>query len=340
MNSQAAHTPILFQKILDFSNKHRLIAEHTTIVIGLSGGPDSTFLLHFLAQLRTEKKLTLIAAHLDHQWRSSAADDQLRCKQKAEALGITFVTAQAQDLAIKVKADGSQEAVGRKLRRFFLEQVAAQYHASAIALAHHRQDQEETFFIRLIRGTTLSGLCAMHPKNGIYMRPLLETNKEELVNYLHENGIAYCTDPTNSSLSYLRNRIRRSLPALATCDQRFHNNFLRTLHSLHDTEHFLEQLTHTTFNAIMVYQHENYWLLLEQFFSLHDYLQKRIVMHWLITANAPFVPTDQLLNEIIRFLKQPQDKIHTVYTRWSVKKRQGFAALIVGKQGETASEIA
>ena len=76
--------------------------------------------------------------------------------------------------------------------------IAKQYNANTIALGHHLQDQEETFFIRLIRGTTLSGLAAIRPKAGLYIRPLLETNKQDIIKYLEQHTFTFLIDPTNA----------------------------------------------------------------------------------------------------------------------------------------------
>ncbi len=149
------------------------------------------------------------------------------------------------------KHNGSQEEYGRRLRRHFFEQILREYNADSVALAHHAQDQEETFFIRLIRGSSLTGLTSIKPKNGPYIRPLLETPKAEILAWLHTNNIPYALDKTNESPDYLRNRIRLNvLPALRICDERFEANFLTTLNRLKTTEDFLERLTQKAFEKI------------------------------------------------------------------------------------------
>ncbi len=162
------------------------------------------------------------------------------------------------------------------MRRYFFAQVAQEYNANCIALAHHLQDQEETFFIRLIRGATLSGLVSMKPMDGIYIRPLLEINKSDILQFLQENKISYLIDPTNVSQEFLRNRIRSNvLPALQTCDNRFDSNFLRTLNHLKDTENFLQKLVEEKFNEISKKTDNNFELNLKQLFALDKFLQKK-----------------------------------------------------------------
>ena len=223
------YTP-LFDTIHSFANSHKLLADNQTIIIGLSGGPDSVFLLHFLAHLRPTYNLTLVAAHLDHQWRENSADDVLFCRQLCDTLNIPLASNTISDLGLSLKFNGSQEEIGRKARRFFLESVKAQQNAHTIALGHHAQDQQETFFIRLVRGASLSGLTGMKVKEKDYIRPLLATNKKVILEYLHANNISYLRDPSNESDAYLRNRIRKHvIPALQLCDTRFETNFASTL---------------------------------------------------------------------------------------------------------------
>src|SRR5579859_1867935 len=138
----------MLAQIHQFIKEHKLIPENRTIVLGLSGGPDSIFLLHVLADMHKHNHISLVAAHLDHEWRSNSHQDALFCKRTADALGIPYVQAKASELGLNIKKNGSQEEYGRKLRRAYLESVARGHNAQAIALAHHAQDQEETFFIR------------------------------------------------------------------------------------------------------------------------------------------------------------------------------------------------
>lgn len=313
----------MFQKIQKFITTHKLIEHNQKIVVGLSGGPDSIFLLHFLASLQQTYNLSLIAAHFNHEWRPEADQEQLDCQKLAQTLNIPFVTAKKSDLAITFTYNGSQEEYGRKMRRYFLEKVLHEYHADRIALAHHAQDQEETFFIRLIRGSSLSGLTAIKPKSGFYIRPLLETHKTKILDWLHDNNSAYATDKSNESLDYLRNRIRLNvLPALHTCDDRFATNFITTLNRLKATEDFLDDLTKKVFHEISTFHNNHHLIDITQFFKTHNALHQRIVIHWLITEKVPFLPTEAFFDEIIRFMASPNGGTHTIHKAWSLVKKQ------------------
>ena len=306
--------------IQTFIKNNQLIKDGETIVLGLSGGPDSMFLLHLLADYHKKGTIKLIAAHLDHKWRPNSEKDTAFCKQACEDLGIPFVSETADELSLQLKK-GSKEEQGRIMRRYFLEKVAHEHKAHLIAFAHHAQDQQETFFIRLIRGTTLSGLTGIRPQYGPYIRPLLETNKSDIITYLDEHKIAYLTDPTNVSEEHLRNRIRKHvIPALQECDKRFNNNFVRTMYNLQASEQVLEQLTLGTFQQLASKKGDGYQLAYKKLLQLHPYLQKRILMFWMIVERVTFTPTDTFLDEIIRFLHQPESKAHTLHTSWKLVK--------------------
>ncbi len=313
----------IIKQITTFIQKHNLIPDHATIIIGLSGGPDSVFLTHVLNNLKQEKKLTLLAAHLNHEWRSNAHNDTALCKTLCQQLNIPLIHKKASDLAASFNYNGSKEELGRKLRRYFFEQLLQEYNANVIALGHHAQDQQETFFMRMIRGATLSGLTSMKPHDGFYIRPLLTVNKLDIMHYLNANTIPFCIDPTNQEEIYLRNKIRRQvLPTLEQCDQRFAHNFSRMLNNLQETEYYLNTLTQEQFKIIATasngFLEINNTLLLKQ--SL--FLQKRLIMHWLIQEKAPFTPTESFLDEILEFLQQPGSKEHRLHQAWSIIKQK------------------
>jgi tRNA(Ile)-lysidine synthase len=319
----------IHNSIKQFIKKHALIKRNDKIVVGLSGGPDSVFLLHFLVELRKEIPITLIVAHLNHEWRAEAAQEELLCREIARTFDLQYISAKMSELSLPFKLGGSKEEYARKARRYFFEKIAQEHNATGIALAHHLQDQEETFFIRLIRGSSLTGLTAMRPRNGLYIRPLLETNKNDIVTWLDAHNITYATDISNISQEYLRNRIRsKVLPALRECDERFEANFLSTLHRLTATENFLEKFTATTFAAITSQKNDTYILNITDFLALDPVLQHRVLLYWLITEKVPFPITQAFLDEIIRFFKNPRGGTHIIHEQWRIIKKQNEASLV------------
>jgi tRNA(Ile)-lysidine synthase len=317
-----------FSTIQQFITQHTLVNHNDTIIIGLSGGPDSVFLLHLLVQLHKHYNLTLIAAHLNHEWRPEADQEEELCRTIAQKNGISFITAKLSQLPHTAKNNGSKEDYARTMRRFFLEQVAHEHGAQKIALGHHAQDQQETFFIRLIRGASLTGLTAMKPLNGLYIRPLLTTNKSDILQWLNDNQITYAIDGSNKSPLYLRNRIRNTvLPALQECDTRFNDNFFNTLNRLQETERFLEKMTHESFTKISCNKNGAITINTALLATVDSALHHRIIMHWLIAANVTFPTTQSFFDELLRFLLSPRGGTHSIHPQWSIVKKQGNAII-------------
>ncbi|HEV2601308.1 MAG TPA: tRNA lysidine(34) synthetase TilS [Candidatus Babeliales bacterium] len=313
----------LLKNIHAFIAKHNLIPPHAKIVLGLSGGPDSLFLLHLLAPLHHAGTITLVAAHLDHGWREASARDAQFCLKVGSDLGVPVISRKLSDLAFSCKFNGSQEEIGRKARRYFLETVQQEHGADLIALAHHADDQQETFFIRMIRGASLAGLSAMQPKQGAYIRPLLDCKKQDLLDYLHGNNITYLIDATNEMPTYLRNRIRLNvLPALRNADPRFDTTFATTLNQIQDTQRYLATHTTQVFKEIADLTTSPIQINKTQFLALDPFMQKNIIMHWLCVEQASCTPTQRLFDEIIRFIQQPSPGIHALHTTWSLHKNK------------------
>ncbi len=314
------------KKINAWVETYKLLSSGQTIIVGLSGGPDSVFLLHYLVAHKEALKLNLIAAHLDHEWRADSGNDTEFCKDLAEQLQVPYVSRKISELDKRFKQTGSKEQDARTARRYFLEQIAQKYNANVIALAQHKDDQEETFFIRLLRGATLTGLTGMWPKRGIYIRPLLCITKTEILDWLKEHDIAYLTDPTNESLDYLRNRIRMQLlPTIKQIDPRFNLNFSKTIGHLQQTELFLQKLTEDTFNSIASFdESKQAWIIdLKPFLSLDPVMHYRILIHWLALEKVPFPVSQAFFDEMMRFFKQPESKSHAIHEDWHlVKKKQ------------------
>ena len=301
-----------------------ILEQHQTIVVGLSGGPDSVALLHVLRALAGKFNYRLIAAHLDHEWRAESGRDVLFCQQLCDSLGIDFIAAKATALKIEIKYNGSKEEVGRKLRRYFLTKVATQYQAQHIALAHHLDDQIETFFINLIRGSSLSGLGGMKTQSTLYLRPLLQITKIDILAYLNANQLTHLEDITNNCPLFLRNRIRTLLPAMTKIDTRFKPNFTKTLIKIQQANYFLENLAKTQLAQIT----QGHKLNLKQLFELDPFLQKQIILQWLYQHKVPFIQTEKFVDEILKFFSSTHGGTHQLSPKWLISKKQNLVEVI------------
>jgi len=195
--------------------RHEMLRPGDLVLVAVSGGPDSTALLALLRGLAPEMRLDLHVAHLDHGWRGSgSAKDAEFVRRMALRYGLPVTVGRVQPSAWsgQDRKQSSREAKAREIRRNFLLETARQIGARRVALGHTRDDQAESFLLRLLRGSGARGLAGTFPVvDGILIRPLIELRRQDLVAYLRENRLRYRRDPTNRDISLTRNRIRHKL---------------------------------------------------------------------------------------------------------------------------------
>ena len=197
------------KKIEEFVEKWKMLSEKDVVIAGVSGGADSVCLLLELEEMRRTKGFSLAAVHVNHALRGEAADaDEAFVKALCEKRGIPCAVyhVDVRDFAKQRKL--SEEEAGRELRRAAFAQEMAKRGGTKIALAHHMEDNAETFFLHLARGSRLKGLGGIYPVNGSYIRPLLCVSRTDIEAYLEARETPYCMDATNREDTYARNRIR------------------------------------------------------------------------------------------------------------------------------------
>ncbi len=204
---------MLLDKVKNTIRKYSLINKNDSLVVGVSGGPDSVVLLYLLNSLKMELKLALHVAHLDHMLRKDSYKDAEFVRGLAEKLKlpITIAAINVKELARK----GSLEEIARKARFDFLFKTVKNISAKKIALGHNLDDQAETVLMRMIRGAGLYGLSGILPKRQIegycVIRPLIELRRKDIEVELNKRRIKVCIDKTNLENTYFRNKIRNSL---------------------------------------------------------------------------------------------------------------------------------
>jgi tRNA(Ile)-lysidine synthase len=192
--------------------RFNLATATTKVVAALSGGSDSTALTCLLQELHTHGDLQLVGlAHFNHQLRTPAVRDESFCRQLAASAGLPILV-EREDVAARARhTRRSIEVAGRAARYEFFERARRHFDADVIALGHTRDDQAETYLLRLVRGAGLKGLASMHPRRGSIIRPLLECHRVDLRQMLDARGMSFMHDETNDDLTVSRNRIRAEL---------------------------------------------------------------------------------------------------------------------------------
>lgn len=237
-------------KILSVIDKHRMISDNDTVIVAVSGGADSMCLLHFFNKFSRKWDLNIICAHVNHGIRGAEADsDEEFVRQYCEKNNIKTAFAHFDVPEIAKSTGESEEQCGRRLRYEFLGSVSEN---ARIATAHNLNDSAETFLFNFARGTGLKGLTGIPPVRDNIIRPLSECTREEIEQYLHEEGISYVTDSTNLSDEYSRNKIRHNvIPVLSDINNGFFSVFPGCISALTDAENYLSATTQNAFDEII-----------------------------------------------------------------------------------------
>jgi tRNA(Ile)-lysidine synthase len=200
------------QKALKFIDENIIISEGDNILVALSGGPDSVFLLHLLNKFRKRFNISLGAFHLNHQLRGIEADkDQAFCLTLCTSLKIPFYSASENVKQYSEKNKISLEEAGRFIRYQKLNEIAGKEGYNRIATAHNSNDNTETVLLNIIKGTGIRGISGIPVSRDNIIRPILVLTKEEILDYLHQMGIAFRTDKSNLSDDYERNFLRNKI---------------------------------------------------------------------------------------------------------------------------------
>lgn len=222
---------MLIDKIEKNITENKLIESGESIVVGVSGGPDSICLLHVLQQIQKRGlDFQITVAHINHMLRVNSILDEEYVENYCKNHRIpVFIKRIEVEKYAKQNRIGTEEA-GRKVRYDFFEEVRNNIGASKIATAHNSNDNAETIILNAIRGCGLDGLKGIEGKKGIYIRPLINTSREEIEAYCKENKINPRIDETNRELIYQRNKVRNVM--IPYVQREFNENFVATLNRL------------------------------------------------------------------------------------------------------------
>lgn len=271
---------VLLHRVRDTIHRHQMLVPGDTVIVGVSGGRDSTALVHVLAQMREELRLTIHVAHFNHQLRPDAAADAAWVAALSRTLGSPFHEGAGEARTTAQRLHLSVEDAARRLRYDFLLSVARAERAQAVATGHTRDDQAETVLMRLIRGGGLKGIAGIPPvrvaESARVIRPLIEISRRELEEYLTHRGISWRDDPTNQDLSILRNHIRLvTVPVLEGYNPDVRVTLARFADLLREEAEALDGLAAPQIAGVLAGGAEGVRIALEPFRHLPVALQRR-----------------------------------------------------------------
>jgi tRNA(Ile)-lysidine synthase len=225
-------------KVLSFIEEYKLFDKKNKLILGLSGGADSMALAHFL----NSEGYQFIAAHCNFQLRDSASDkDQELVENWCNKNGIKCFIKSFNTNKYAKTNKLSIEMAARKLRYDWFKELVKGNNAEGIVVAHHLNDQIETYFLNMLRGSGIKGYKGMIPKNGNVLRPFLEIKREEIEKYVLENSIPYRIDETNADTAIVRNAIRHKIvPELEKLNPSFNETMKGNMRRFAGVWSFLE----------------------------------------------------------------------------------------------------
>jgi tRNA(Ile)-lysidine synthase len=248
---------MLDEKVRAFLKRKEIELNKKKLLIGVSGGPDSIALLHYLWSFKHQFNIEIVAAHVDHMFRGDESfRDAMFVRDYCIEREITFEMEQI-DVPEYIKKTGkSSQAAARDCRYSFFRKIAEKHDVDYIALGHHGDDQVETILMRLTRGSTgkaRAGMPFMRPFADCFIiRPFLCLNRNEIEQYCLKEGITPRRDPSNEKSIYSRNRFRKEvLPFLREENPQVHEHFQRFSEDLQSDEAYLQELTVHEMNTVM-----------------------------------------------------------------------------------------
>lgn len=274
---------MLEDKVLNTIKRYEQIKSGDTIVVGVSGGPDSICLLNVLKNLQNELKINIVVAHINHMIRKEADSEtefvQDFCKQR----DIKCFVKKADVLQIAKEKKLGTEEVGRKIRYDFFEEVKNLVGGNKIATAHNANDNAETVLMNFLRGSGSTGLKGIEPiRDNKLIRPIIECTRQEIEQYCNEKGLNPKYDKTNQESIYTRNKIRNML--IPYIQENFNPNIIETInrmsHLIATDEMYFKSIVKQSYKETFISRTEKEIILdLKKFNVLEKVIKSRIIIY-------------------------------------------------------------
>ena len=259
-------------ELIDFLRNEINLTDNDTVVIGLSGGPDSMALLNIISKVNSNLKI--VCAHVHHNLRKESDSEKVFVEDYCKKNGYIFEFLKIEEY----KNNKFSEEEARRIRYDFFESVVYKYNAKYLFTAHHGDDLIETVLMRLTRGSTFKGYSGISTitKKDKYdiVRPLIFLTKQEVMDYIEKNHIPYVIDNSNTSLKYTRNRYRANiLPILKQENKKVHQKFYKYSKIIEDYDNFVNNYVNKIYDKIVI----DHKINLDEFLK-EDELIKHIIL--------------------------------------------------------------
>ena len=301
-------------RILHYIEERNLFALNDKVLVALSGGADSVALLRVLIDLG----YTCECAHCNFHLRGEESNqDEQFVRSLCRELHIPFHVKHFDTELYSKEKQISIEMAARELRYSWFEEIRKETGAAVIAVAHHRDDSVETFLLNLIRGTGINGLKGIQAKNGNIVRPLLETSREDILDYLNFLKQDYVTDSTNLQDEYMRNKIRLNLlPMMKEMNPSIMESIQDTAKKLAEAANIYNQNRKKILETSIQKSHDEYMLSVQT--VLEDSAPLSLLHEWL----GKYQFNSSQVKDIFQCLKQEQSGKRFISNEWEVLRNR------------------
>jgi len=268
------------KKGIEMIRQYRMIEEGDHVVAGVSGGPDSVYLLFLLTEYKKNVPFSISVVHVEHGIRGQESkEDAQFVKQLCRRMKIPFFLFETDVQTEARNKKISTEEAGRMIRYEAFDEICQKYGANKIAIAHNEDDQAETILWNLSRGSGLAGLCGMQPVRGRLIRPLLTTSRAEIEKWLEENRVETRQDKTNLEEIYTRNKIRHQIiPKLKSgINAQAVRHIAEAGQKIQKAEAFLQKMTDQAEEQCLEREENCVKIRLEPFFNQEQIIQEYLI---------------------------------------------------------------
>jgi|TARA_B100001029_G_C15063341_1_gene460677 tRNA(Ile)-lysidine synthase len=316
------------------------LGHKATIVLGLSGGQDSMALLYLL--MESQLKLKIYACHLNHCLRGNNSErDQEFVEKVCDENEIPLFTKRTDISRVAKGLKIGVEQAGRIARRRFFEKVCKKVKGKKILLAHHLDDQVETFFMRLLRGSSLKGLQSMSVNEGLYLRPLIKYSKKELMNFLITRKIEWVQDESNDLTDYTRNNIRKNLIPMM---EKFNPNLNSTISNTLDlitkqNEHVYLHIESIQDSIVKQISDSEFVISIQNLLSLSDFEASEVFYRFFTNKLGPkdFL-SYRNINDLVNMIKSKNASWELFLTK-NIKIEKGYEFLFIKTQASKIYDL-
>lgn len=306
------------EKVLDFIKNNTNLNPNDYVVIGVSGGPDSMFLLQHLIMYRSKVHINIVCAHVHHNLREESDEEALYVEEYCRKNNIIFEMT-------KLDCDKTNfsEALGHEMRYQYFDAIVNKYGAKYLFTAHHGDDLVETVLMRLVRGSSFIGYAGFNSvvksKRYKILRPLVSLTKKEILDYLQEYNIHYVIDKSNNDDTYTRNRYRKYiLPKLKEEDANVHLKFLKYNQLLNEYNDFVEDYVDSIYDTIV----QNNVISVTELKRQKSIIIKSIISKWLHSVYKDTIKLVGMkhINNIISIMNSSKANLVISIPNYSVVK--------------------